>query len=423
MVVDSAAEVAQVQSAPIRWAAWFGDSDLDLTFPPGWRVAYCPPRDGPDIGDHGIAVAIEQPIGTPRLGEIAKGRKRPCIVVDDLSRPTPGARLIPPLLNELEHAGIPAQDVTILIGAANHRVLMLDDLRKKLGDLVVQSCTVRNHFSWARCQMVGTTSRGTPVEINEDLLASDLRVLVGSIVPHPYAGFSGGAKLVLPASASIESAAAFHQQAGAEGDGVGVIETVARLDAEEAAQMLGVDFIVNAIPTMHRGVAAVVSGDLVQAHRRGVSIAQGVYATSAPSSADICVLSAYPKDNEFLQFSTALGLLDSSPSPLVRPGGTVVVASACSEGQGFHSLFGPGMRRIDKPQPKAAQEYELVVFSPNLRDGDLEPEQRDAMKLFTTWTDTLAWLERKYPGRPSVSVFPCAVTQLVTEIDDDLHAE
>jgi hypothetical protein len=81
------------------------------------------------------------------------------------------------------------------------------------------------------------------------------------------------------------------------------------------------------------------------------------------------------------------------------------------------------MRRIDKPQPKAAQEYELVVFSPNLRDGDLEPEQRDAMKLFTTWTDTLAWLERKYPGRPSVSVFPCAVTQLVTEIDDDLHAE
>ena len=403
-------------SAVIRWGAWFGDKDVDLAFPEGWRVTPCPPRSGPDIGDAGIAAAFAVPIGTPRLRDLAVGRTRPCIVIDDLSRPTAGDRLVPVILEELAAAGIPAEDVLVLLGVANHRTLMRDDMLKKLGASVMERCVVRNHFSWARCTEIGRTSRGTPVQLNDDFLAADLKILVGSIVPHPYAGFSGGAKLVLPATASIESAAAFHLGTPDPGDGLGVVSTAARRDAEEAALMANVEFLVNSVPTMQRGIAGLVTGHVVDAHRAGVHIAQAVYATRAPADADVCVFSAYPKDNEFLQYSTALAPLQSAPTPIVRPGGTVVVASSASEGQGFHSLFGPGMRTFPAGPARSGPDYDLVLFSPGVRRGDLEPDQRDRAPLFSTWEDTVAWLAAKHGTSATVSVFPCAVTQLVTEV-------
>jgi hypothetical protein len=408
------------RSASIRWGAWFGDSDVELPFPDGWRVTSCPPQDGTDIGESGIAASFANPIESRRLRDVAAGRRSPCIVIDDLSRPTAGDRLIPPILDELESAGIQAEDVLILLGVANHRILMREDMLKKLGSEVMERCTVRNHFSWARCREIGVTSRGTPVQLNEDFLAADLRILVGSIVPHPYAGFSGGAKLVMPATASIQSAAAFHAGTPAPGDGIGVVETAARRDAEEAAAMAGIDFLVNSVPTMHRGIAGLVTGSLVEAHRAGVRIAQATYATSAPRGADVCVFSAYPKDNEFLQYSTAYTPLQSAPAPIVRPGGTVVVASAASEGQGFHSLFGPGMSKFSGGSAGPADDLDVVLFSPGVRRGDLEPDQRDRAPLFATWDDTVAWLAAKHGAEATVSVFPCAVTQLVGEVTDPL---
>jgi hypothetical protein len=402
-------------STTIRWGAWFGDHDVELAFPEGWHVTPCPPHDGPDIGPDGIAAAFEEPIGTPRLRDLATGRRSPCIVIDDLSRPTLGDRLIPPILDELAAAGIPEEDVLVLVGVANHRTLMRDDMLKKLGARAMERCTVRNHFSWTGCEFAGVTSRGTRVELNRLLLASDLKILVGSIIPHLMAGFSGGAKLVLPAVASIDSAQAFHSGLPIPGERAGIVDTTARRDAEEAGRIAGIDFIVNSVPTTQKGIAGLVTGDLVQAHRAGVAIAQRTFATSAPGEADVCVVSCYPKDNEFLQYSTALAPLHSAPSRIVRSGGTVVVASAASEGQGFHSLFGPGMRFSGAfPQPE--QDFELVLFGTGVRRGDLEPDQRDRAPLFGSWEETLSWLVDKHGSSASVSVFPSAVTQLVTEV-------
>jgi lactate racemase len=399
----------------VRWGAWFGDTDLELEFPEAWSITLCAPRDGTDVEDAGIAEAFANPIGARPLREIAAGRHRPCIVIDDLSRPTRGDRLVPPILDELAQAGIASDDVLVLIGVANHRPLMREDLLKKLGSSVLERCRIRNHFSWARCTFVGETSRGTPIQLNEEFVASDTKILVGSIVPHLIAGFSGGAKMVLPAAASIESATAFHMGLPGPGDRVGAIETLARRDAEEAARMAGVDFIVNSVPTTLGGIAGVVTGDVITAHRAGVEIARRVYSTSAPRNADVCVVSAYPKDNEFLQYSTAYAPLLSAPEPVVRRGGTVVVASAGSEGQGFHSLFGPGMTMwsgISLP----VNDADLVLFCPGVRHGDLEPEVREKAALFATWEETLRWLVDKHGRRAAVSVFPSAVTQLVDAI-------
>src|SRR5205807_10076961 len=119
--------------------------------------------------------------GTPPLRELARGKRRPCIVIDDLSRPTRGDLLIPPLLEQLD---VPPSEVLILGGVANHRPMVRADLLKKLGPQVFSACRYRNHFPWDHCKPVGETSRGTPIDINADFLDCDLRILVGSVIPH-----------------------------------------------------------------------------------------------------------------------------------------------------------------------------------------------------------------------------------------------
>jgi nickel-dependent lactate racemase len=404
--------LVEAPTARIRLGAWYDDREVELSFPPGWEVETCAPAGAQDIGAPGIAEAFAHPVGTAQLRQLARGRHAPCVVVDDLTRPTPGRRLVPRVLDELEAAGIPAADVHVLVGVANHRPLTREDLVKKLGPEVLARCRVSSHFSWAGCQPIGVTARGTPVELNAEFLRADLRILVGSIIPHAATGFSGGAKLLMPGVASIASAEAFHRGSAREGD-FGNEQSPARLEAEEAAAMARVDFIVNSVPTPDMGVAGLVVGDVVGAHRAGVDIARQVFATSAVPLADVCVLSLYPKDSEFLQHVTAFAPYRTAPEPLVRRGGSVVVALAGSEGLGFHSLFGPGMA-MAAPAATQLSGRGLAFFCPNLERGELAPEVAAGTVLFDRWVETVAWLEDRH-GRPArVSVFPCATMQLVT---------
>ncbi|HZQ85192.1 MAG TPA: lactate racemase domain-containing protein [Acidimicrobiales bacterium] len=392
--------------ASIRWAAWAGDTDLPLVFPPGWAVTECPPADAPDIGAGGIDAAFAAPIGSPSIRDLARGARRACVVIDDLTRPTAGARLVPPVLAELNAGGIPDEAITILAGIANHRPMLGEDLRRKVGDEVLARCRVSQHLSWEGCTPLGTTSRGTPVEINAAFMAADVRILVGSIIPHAGTGFSGGAKLLMPGIASIGAAEAFHRGPAMQGR-YDVVETEARLDAEEAARLAGVSAIVNSVPTSRMGIAGLVVGDVVAAHRAGVAIAQSVFATHAPANADVAVLSLYPKDGEFLQHLTAFSPYKTAPEPIVRAGGSIVVALAATEGFGYHALFGPG-RRLAAPNATRVRERDVVFFCPNLYPTEV-PE---GTTLHRSWDETLAWLNRKHGDAARVSVFPCATMQL-----------
>src|SRR6516165_7575626 len=129
-------------TALIRWGAWAADEDLALAFPDGWSITMCPPADAPDIGADGVAAAFAAPVGTPRVRDLARGRRSACIVIDDLTRPTPGSRLVPRVLDELAAAGITDDHVTILVGIANHKPMLGADLHKKLGADVLSRCRV-----------------------------------------------------------------------------------------------------------------------------------------------------------------------------------------------------------------------------------------------------------------------------------------
>jgi nickel-dependent lactate racemase len=374
----------------------------------------CPPHDAPDLGADEIARAVRNPIGAPGLAELAAGKRRPCIVVDDLTRPTRGHLLLPPILDELQRAGIPASDVLVLAGVANHRPMLHDDLVLKLGADVLSRCRVLNHFSFDNCTHIGDTSQGTPVEINNDFLASDLRILVGSIIPHGAAGFSGGAKLLMPGISSARSALAYHRGSATRGRWAAE-ETPARLESEEAARMAGVDFIVNSVPTSRLGVGAVVAGDVVAAHRAGVQHARRIFASPTPAGLDVCVLSLYPKDGEFLQHITALSPWLTAPEPIVREGGTVVVTVAGREGFGVHALFGPGMP-LQAGRATRLRGRDLVFLCPTLEAGELPDRIRDDTVLLPTWDATRQWLEAKHGAQASVAVYPCATMQLAAAV-------
>src|SRR5207248_9253534 len=115
--------------------------------------------------DDAVRDAIASPIGTPPLRDLARSTSAPCIVIDDLSRPTQGRRLLPPILDELAAAGIAPNDVLVLGGVANHRPMMRADLLKKVGPDVLAKVRYRNHMPFEHCTLVGPTSRGTPVDV------------------------------------------------------------------------------------------------------------------------------------------------------------------------------------------------------------------------------------------------------------------
>jgi hypothetical protein len=406
----------QATTARVPWAAWFGDRLHALELPAEWDVALYPPRDGTDIGKEGIARAFASPIGTPRVRELARGKKTAAIVIDDLSRPTEGARLLPYVFDELREAGLGPDDVRVILGVANHRQMMREDILKKIGRATLDLVEVKNHFSWYNCESVGTTSRGTPISLNKDVMAADVKILVGSIVPHGTPGFSGGAKLVVPGIASIETCQRWH---GPEGPstGLGIDASEARLDAEEAGRLAGIDCIVNVITNSRRQIAGLIVGDLVQAHRAGVRIARQVYATAVPQGVDVGIFNAFPKDNEFLQIGNCLNVFHSTPPkhPIVHERGTVIQCSASSEGPGFHSLMGASMP-LDWPGSLAEEvtPRDLLFYAPGVTSRDLNRATREDSKVTfcPTWPDVVAKLREKHGAHARVAVFPCSSIQL-----------
>lgn len=405
----------------IPWAAYFGDSTLELTFPEDWRVRVYPSRDGEDIGDEGIGAAFASPIGSDRIVDIARGKRTAVIVVDDLSRPTPAERLVPRILAELEQGGITRDRVTIICGVANHRQMQREDFVKKLGEEVVRTVRVINHFSWDRCEYVGTTTHGTPISLNTDFLAGDVKILVGGLFPHGTPGFGGGAKLVVPGVASIETCHAMHGPNG-PATGFAVDASAARLDMEEAARMAGVDAIVNTIPTSRRGIAGLVVGDVAEAHRAGVRMARQIFATRIPREpADIGVFSAYPKDSEYLQVGMAFNLWRSAPRPVVKESGSVVACTAASEGAGFHSLIGPG-RKIEASGGFPASMFtprDVVVFSTGVTAWDLTEPARQGLTVTQDWEAVIGGLRERHGAGSTVAVFPWSAIQLADGDADD----
>jgi nickel-dependent lactate racemase len=340
------------------------------------------------------------------------------IAVDDISRPCPAARLMPHLMQELEAAGVDLDNVKVVLGIGTHAAMHKQAILKKLGREAVERLDVHNSTPYGNTVDLGTSKRGTPVRINRFYAEAELKIGVGSITPHGGPGFGGGAKVVIPGVASIETVSSMHEPGRIKTRLIDVDNNELRDEIEHMVRdRVGLDCIANAVINSRREIAGVFVGDMVAAHRAGVARAKQVYATDMPPEpVDIVITSAYPKDTDFLQAGMGLNVLASSPRPVIKPGGTVVLVSASPEGRGFHGLYGPGMmydRASGHPgdrQDRSFRGTPLVYYAP-----DITPADARCNAVYREWDALIAHLQERHGDRATVAVFPCGAIQLAAE--------
>jgi nickel-dependent lactate racemase len=389
---------------------WYDNSELELEFPDSWDVHFLPPKghDRPNLTPPEIEQAFANPIGTQRIRDLAQGKKEVAIVFDDITRPTRTHEILPYVLRELEQAGISDGQIRLIAAIATHGAHDNHALRRKLGQEMLERFPVFNHNPWENCTPVGTTSHGTPLAVNREVMSCDLRIAIGCILPHPHTGFGGGGKIILPGVAHIDSIEHFHVKVMAispQTTGMGNYdENVMRSDVEEAAKLAGLDVIINVLPNLKGETSALFVGDPVLAHREGVKLAKEVYATEGVSGADIAVTNAFLKPGE-----AAISILAALRS-IKLPGGTVVMIMNAPEGQVVHYLMGTfgtgyGGRHYTKRSIPAA--LKVIVLNP-LKDLTCANLFGDAQTVTwaKNWDEVMDELRAGYPDGAKVAVYP-----------------
>jgi lactate racemase len=401
--------------ASVPWGCWDPEGALDLRFPDRFSVQVNGMRDARAMSSPALAEAVRRPFESTPLRELAASARTAVIAVDDITRPTPVHRVLPVILSEL--ASIPPDNIKILVALGAHRPMVRAELEKKLGTAVLEELDVEQHHPYENLVDLGRSSRGTPIRLNRSYCEADLKISVGAVVPHPYMGFGGGAKIVVPGLAGIETLQANHQPAvtGISG-GLGNADVEARRDVEEIALRAGLAFTCNVVINSQRAIAGLFCGHPVSAHRVAARFARDTYATPTPGAPyDVVCLNAYPKDGELLQVGNALNCYRTASTPLVARDGTVLITACCQLGRGFHSLHGPGMRLHREPGVKPYLDgREVVFFSPHINERDFRVSFAREYRLFTSWERVVSHLEAKHGGRVSVGVFPTAPLQLLS---------
>jgi nickel-dependent lactate racemase len=403
--------------------AWYDPRDLELPFPDDWQIEICNMKgyDRPELTPEAIRAALQNPIGTKPLRELARGKKEVAILFDDLTRVTRTAKIIPHILEELSSAGIPDDNIRFICSLGMHGIMSRSDMIKKLGESVVSRYRVFNHNAFGNCTYVGTTSTyQTKVHINEEYMKCDLKIAVGSCVPHGVAGFGGGGKLVMPGIASFETVDYHHKTGGAcmnptdptqkPTQGMGIIDhNLFRQDLTEAAGLAGIDFLINTIVNLWGESAAIYAGDWRLSFDAAVKDAKVHYRTDVTTGNDIVISNSYGKVSESM-ISLPLSL------PLVRPtGGDIVLVANAPEGQVIHYLVGTFGKTSFACQyaqcsipPNVTQ---IIVYNEYPHRGSSWFKESENTIYLSKWDAVIDALRIKHGAGTRVAVIPDATHQ------------
>lgn len=354
------------------------------------------PRYVPGLPDEPAAIraALRSPTHGSPLGTLVPRGASVGISVCDITRPFPGRRVLPILVEELNAAG--AGPTTIFIATGTHRACTAAELDQMLGPEVLAACEIVQHdaFDRSRHQQVATVlGTTTPALVEGRFLEQDVRITTGFIEPHFFAGFSGGPKMVAPGLAAIETVLDLHS-ARRIGDPCatwGITQGNPVHDAVRAiAAEVGVAFNLDVTLNREHQVTNVFSGELFASHGAGCAFARKTAMVRVPSPYDVVVTtnSGYPLDQNLYQ--TVKGI--SAAAQIVKLGGSIVVASECSDGLPAHGgykellvrghdpdtflaqLFAPGFSVHDQwqVQVQAQIQRKARVF---VKTGGLTPDQ------------------------------------------------
>ncbi len=315
---------------------------LEFDLLPGMRGTVVESKTAPPIPDveAAIAKALAKPVNSPPLRELARPGDTACIVFTDITRASPDHLLVPALLAELAAAGVRDEDITLLCGIGMHRPSTPEEKVTKLGAEVVARYRVVDNEPQNPAALVdlGTTASGVPLSVHKAAYEADLLIATGIVEPHQYAGYSGGRKTVAVGAAGEPMIAYTHgpRMVDHPGTRLGRIEGNPFHEAvSEAARRAGLRFILNVVLDDHKRVAAVRAGDPEAAFLELVAFAEQLYVVPVPQRYDVVIGGVgFPKDANLYQASRAASYLFFAPTPVVKPGGFLIIPARCEEGAG-----------------------------------------------------------------------------------------
>lgn len=282
--------------------------------------------------DGAIRQALDSPIGQLPLAAWIKSTDRVIIVSDDNTRLTPADRILPPLLDRLNAAGVEDTSICCLMALGTHRYMTEREMEDKVGPEVYRRIEVRNH-EWrdpAALVDLGQSSQGTPLKVNRLVADGDVVIGLGAIVPHHIPGFSGSSKIIQPGVCGAETTAETHLLSCKSGGDsfLGIEDNPVRRDMDDMADMVGMNTIFNVVMDSQGGVVGLFFGEKRQAFKAGTQLARDIYGVPYSVTPDIVVANSYPCDLDFWQSHKSL----YPAQRMVRPGGTIIVCTPAPEG-------------------------------------------------------------------------------------------
>ncbi len=283
-------------------------------------------------GEDEVERALAEPIGAPKLEEVVKPGEKIAIVTSDITRPCPTWQIMPALLRHLYAAGVKREDITLVFALGSHRHHTPEEMQHLGGVLAYNelTCVDSNPDD---CINLGVTKSGTPVDITRVVAEADRRICLANIEYHYFAGYSGGAKSIMPGVSNRAAIQSNHSMmVRPEAHAGRLAGNPIREDIEEAAAICGIDYIVNVVLDEHKQIIKAVAGDVTAAHRAGCAFLDTLYRKEIAKKADIVLVSqgGAPKDLNLYQTQKAL----DNAKHAVRDGGVIVLIGSCKEGLG-----------------------------------------------------------------------------------------
>ena len=330
----------------------YGQGQLPVELP-GELTTVINPAHAPGLQDERGAVrrALEKPIAALPLIEWIKPGNRVCILFTDITRATPNERLIPWLLEYL--AGVPRENITLLNQLGTHRPNSTAELEQMLTPAVVQNYRVLNHEPDNPDALVplGATRDGTPALLNRHFVEADVRIVTGFIEPHFFAGFSGGPKGIMPGVAGLKTVMSNHGASNlADPDATfGITQgNPVWEEMRDIALRPGPAFLLNVSLNVQRHITGVFAGDLIAAHKVGCEFVRrsAMQKVAAPFDIVVTTNSGYPLDQNLYQAVKGM----SAGARILKPGGTLILASECRDGVPAGSSFDHLLRSVAHPE-------------------------------------------------------------------------
>lgn len=318
----------------MKYSFGYGKRSIDINMDPTNVIASLTPNEVALelTGVDEVIRSLRDPIDSAPLRDIVRPGEKIAIVTSDITRPLPSDKILPSVLEELSHAGIPDEDIIIVFGLGSHEGHSEDRKRVLVGDAVYDRiCCIDSDPD--DCVRMGITQAGTPVDVFRPVAQADRRICLGNIEFHYFAGYSGGAKAIMPGVSTRDAIQNNHSAMVRPEAAAGRLTgNPVREDIEEAGRICGIDFIVNVVLNEKKEIIRSFCGHPVAAHRAGCAFLDSFYKICLPQRADIVIVSpgGFPKDINMYQAQKAL----DNAQHAVRDGGVIIWIAACSEGLG-----------------------------------------------------------------------------------------